>query len=246
MLFSIYSIGFMLSSQESLNNYISQALHRGERRFARSGSYAVWTARCGAELWVKLAEDNSVLGINPYFSGNASMQAGLLTAVPDLSSGSLDGGFTALAGARPVDSGSNQIPFEGDYQFTFNTPNFASYQGLALPCIQSLRLTGIARELGGFKDEDQFRGWQTGLGRTSNPESFLPPPTPDGWAEFSGLVLDAARLTNDLTGAPFWWAWVRTLGGEIDVVCHPDNLRGELIPGGICSGSIWLTGKLLL
>lgn len=245
MLFSIYSIGFLLSSPESLNSYISQALRRGERHMTPSGSYAVWSARCGAELWVKLAEDGGVLGINPFFSGNASMPAGLLYRVPVEAGTALDGGFAALAGARPA-TGASDLPFEGDYQFSFNTPNFATYHDLALPSLQTVRLTGIARELAGFGEEGQFRSWQKGLGLEPNPRSFFPPPTPDEWGSFTGEILDAARLTNDLTGAPFWWAWVRTIGGEIDIVCHPDNLRGVLLPGGICSGSIWLTGKVLV
>ena len=41
---------------------------------------------------------------------------------------------------------------------------------------------------------------------------------PQARAIFSGRVLDASVLTDPSTGALFWWARVRTLGGDIELV----------------------------
>ncbi|MDH5507500.1 MAG: hypothetical protein OEZ02_09795, partial [Anaerolineae bacterium] len=87
-----------------------------------------------------------------------------------------------------------------------------------------------------------------------SPESFIPAgtflfneddDTPYARAVFTGKVLKTAKLTNGHTGRPFYWAHVRTLGGEVDVVADPDVLEGELVEGGIVYGDFWLSGKIV-
>jgi hypothetical protein len=49
---------------------------------------------------------------------------------------------------------------------------------------------------------------------------------------------------NETTGDAFWWARVRTLGGEIEVVADPVLLTGPVTPGAVVQGSFWLSGRL--
>ncbi|MGC4082208.1 MAG: hypothetical protein QM736_08915 [Vicinamibacterales bacterium] len=67
---------------------------------------------------------------------------------------------------------------------------------------------------------------------------------PESHALISGVVVDAARQHNAVTGEPFWWALVDTLGGTFDVVINPELLDTPIEPGNVLSGWFWLSGRL--
>ncbi|HLC10530.1 MAG TPA: hypothetical protein VJL56_01645 [Candidatus Bathyarchaeia archaeon] len=55
---------------------------------------------------------------------------------------------------------------------------------------------------------------------------------------FCATVQDTSQLTNPVTGQPFFWARVRTLGCELDVVADPAIVKGTIkknsIIGSMC------------
>src|SRR3989442_5905283 len=77
---------------------------------------------------------------------------------------------------------------------------------------------------------------------------FLPggekidPPKPE--IMFCGTVQDTSQLTNPVTGQPFFWARVRTLGGELDVVADPTIVKGIIKKNGIIGSMCWLSGRI--
>jgi hypothetical protein len=52
-------------------------------------------------------------------------------------------------------------------------------------------------------------------------------------------------VTNPHTQQAFWWARVRTLGGEFDVVADPEIVEGTIVQGGVIGGSAWLSGRIV-
>lgn len=48
-------------------------------------------------------------------------------------------------------------------------------------------------------------------------------------------------LTNPFTHLSFYWAKIRTLGGEVEVVADPEIVSGTMMKNGIVSGFFWLS-----
>ena len=49
---------------------------------------------------------------------------------------------------------------------------------------------------------------------------------------------------NAVTGQPFCWALVDTVGGTFDVVIDPSLLSNPVHVGNVISGWFWLSGRL--
>jgi hypothetical protein len=58
-------------------------------------------------------------------------------------------------------------------------------------------------------------------------------------------VLDGGVRINAVTGLPFWWALIDTVGGTFDVVIDPELLSSPPRPGNVIAGWFWLSGRLL-
>ena len=69
-------------------------------------------------------------------------------------------------------------------------------------------------------------------------------PPPESHALIAGEVVEAAERQNAITGQPFWWALVDTVGGTFDVVIDPSLLGSPVYPGNVISGWFWLSGRL--
>ena len=67
---------------------------------------------------------------------------------------------------------------------------------------------------------------------------------PEPHALFVGHVVEAEQRHNAVTGRPFWWALVETIGGTFDVVIDPELLDEQPRPGHVLSGWFWLSGRL--
>ena len=61
----------------------------------------------------------------------------------------------------------------------------------------------------------------------------------------AGVVVEAGERHNAVTGEPFWWALVDTVGGTYDIVIDPVLLSGqEVRAGNVVAGWFWLSGRL--
>jgi hypothetical protein len=129
------------------------------------------------------------------------------------------------------------------------------------PTICEVQITAFAHELTAYPSEAAYSAaaeQQFSYGDTDDDlkvtfasESFIPsgmfveegePMRPT--AMFTGWVLETQELTSPLGNMQFHWIRVRTHGGEYDVVASVDVIEGELVTGGIVSGSFWLCGRM--
>jgi hypothetical protein len=175
------------------------------------------------------------------------MRVGLIERVTRPGETELDGAFYGWA--DPAEG----KPEAGTYPFVFDTPNYRTYEEISIPDVRTVNVAAFAHDLQAYANEKDYlaarkEGWHLA------PQSFIPSGlfNPDGspmdppqaHAIFTGKVLQTAKLSNPVTGKPFHWAMVRTLGGEIDVVADPEVMNGILIEEGIVQGLFWLSGQL--
>lgn len=153
---------------------------------------------------------------------------------------------------------AGQIPFggvtsDGDYPFCFNAPDYRSRDGLNLPSEVSVQLAAFPAELLAYEDGEEMRSSSTWM-KEMGPESCIPsgtflpggkvldPPNPE--IMFCGSVQETSQLTNPVTGKSFFWARVRTLGGELDVVADPTTVKGTIKKNGIVGSMCYLSGRI--
>ena len=149
---------------------------------------------------------------------------------------------------------SGDDPESGSYPFVFDVPDYDRYHSLELPVVLGVQVAAFAHKLEAYASDEAYYAAQHREPKFAA-ESFIPSglftlggeamTPPQALAILTGHVLDTALLTNPATGATFHWAWVRTLGGEVDVAADPEVPTGSLVPGGVISGSFWLSGRLL-
>jgi hypothetical protein len=238
-------IGFKVDDDADFLRLVTQAAQKGEVIAAPDGSYVKWSPGAGIELWAQLDREDEIIGLNPYYSGEASMRIGLIRRIPDPEGTLLDGAFCGR-----TDPDEHQ-PETGAVPFVFDVPDFRSNDDLRLPTIVGVRMAAFAHELQGFEDEKAFDDSQLGEIKFAA-QSFIPSglfasegSTEQAEAFFAGHIRATAIITNPATDADFLWARVETIGGEIEVVADPELLEGSLVVGGIMKGSFWLTGRLL-
>lgn len=245
------SIGFPVAQREEFASLVVRAVQQGEPFETALGTYVRWSPGGGAELWAQLSRQGEVVGLNPHFASEWKMSARIESAVGRSNESPLDGGFYAWSGRGEDDPDSTTFPF------VFDTPDFAAHQMLALPTQAEVQIAAFAHTLSAYGSEEEYYAAQTEQhgSPTFAVESFIPSglfkpggePTlpPEAEAIFSGRVLRANLLANPATGALFYALAVRTLGGIVNVVADPAVPEGNPVPGGIVTGSFWLSGLIL-
>lgn len=120
--------------------------------------------------------------------------------------------------------------------------------------VVQFQISAFAHEITAFRDDKAFENSQNEEMKFAA-ESFIPSGLfnqgggennePKAFAVFTGHVLDKNEITNPVTGNKFLWAYVKTLGGEFDVIIDPSIIEGQLSIGGVVSGSFWLSGRII-
>jgi len=237
------SIGFPTETEDEFRAWGVLAAEHGETIECEGGVYYAWRAGGGAELWLQV-HDDVILGVNPHFAGDASMRVGLTARVARDDESPLDGAFYGWA--EPADGAES-----GQYPFVFDAPDARLQDDLVLPHVGRVQVAAFAHELRAFPDDDAFGAAEHTVKLA--PEAFIPAGLftgvesgpPRAHAVFAGHVVETALRQNGFSRAAFWWARVRTFGGELDVVADPVVLDGELRVGGVVSGAFWLSGRVL-
>jgi hypothetical protein len=242
------ALGFPVTTEQDFRHYVYLASEFGKKIETPNGSYTLWEVGSGIELWVQTNLHKRILGMKPHFHGPTSMRVGLIKHVSRQQQTILDGAFYAEAAPKTDD------PESGEYPFVFDLPDYDTYHAVFLPCIVPAQLAAFAHRLTGFIDEKTYLASQNQSIKFAV-ESIIPTGlfTPPGKPKeppvaeviLNGRVLDTARLINPVTGQRFYWARVRTLGGEMDVVADPQIVQGSLVQDGIVHGTFWLSGRLL-
>jgi hypothetical protein len=233
------SIGFAIESERDLEEIAPQMLDAGEIISIKNGQYIRWTGGAGEEMWWQLQED-AVLGVNPHFAGKSSIRLTLQERLRREEDTDLDGAFQAW------------IP--DTYPLVFDCPNARAYGDLELPGSVEAQITAFAHEITRHDSPEAYDGWQPSDGPKLASQSFIPTglfgqdggkaEVPGAYASFAGHVVEAASYKNALTGLPYTWALVETLGARFDVVADPVLLDALPVPGNVLVGSFWLSGRL--
>ncbi len=136
----------------------------------------------------------------------------------------------------------------------FDCPNMRAYGDLELPGVVDAQITAFAHELACHESEAAYYASQGDDKPKFSSQSFIPTglfgagggkaEVPEAHANFAGHVVEAATYKNALTGLPFFWALVDTVGARFDVVVDPDLLTTVPVVGNVVAGSFWLSGRL--
>ena|SRR5689334_2281568 len=142
------------------------------------------------------------------------------------------------------------------YPFVFDVPDLAAHPDVAVPGIATAQIAAFAHEITCYDSLEAYEAEQDGEEVPFASQSFIPsglfsasagspaqPPQP--YALFTGHVVEAKEKKSVATGRAFHWVLVDILGGQYDVVIDPELLPRAPRPGGILSGTFWLTGRLL-
>lgn len=240
-------IGLLIDDDEALEEYAFRACDFGEPiNTDGQAYYCRWRVGGGAELWAAIDEGDVTVDLSPHFTGGASMRVAITGRIIPDDATTMVGRFHAWANPDENDDD----PESGDYPFVFAAPDFAVWAALPLPATVSVSLAAFAHELDAYPDEDAYMASQEGELKYAA-ESFIPSGLfTDGenkalpTAIFAGRVLETEVRSLPDSWRTFVWARIRTLGGEVDVVAARDEVRGEVVPGGIISGTFWLSGRI--
>jgi hypothetical protein len=237
-----------VSSGEDLAALATSVTDRAETIDAAEGQYLKWAPPSGEQLWLQVKRSGDALGMNPHFAGKSAVPVGLEARVVRESHSPLDGTF--LAWANP----SAGAMTGGDYPFAFDCPDAGTLAAVALPVRAIAQIAAFAQQVSVFADEIAYDSSQKAQGQAFASRSFIPsglispagdpidPPEPH--ALFVGHVVEAEERRNTVTGHPFWWALVDTLGGTFDVVIDPELLPTPPRRGNVLSGWFWLSGRI--
>jgi hypothetical protein len=243
------SIGFRVTSGEDLAALASQVADKAERISTARGEYLKWAPPSGEQLWLQITHDGNAMGMNPHFAGMSSMRVAVEARVSRPSHTPLDGTFLAWANP-PAGTATG-----GDYPFAFDCPDAATHLELALPAVVTAQVAAFAQRVSLYESARAYASSPDAQGSPGASRSFVPSGLispggepvipPESHALIAGHVLDAAPRLNAVSGAPYWWALVDTLGGTFDVVIDPHLLSDQPRAGNVISGWFWLSGRLL-
>ncbi|MGE3957101.1 MAG: hypothetical protein AB7H96_10320 [Vicinamibacterales bacterium] len=242
------AIGFQVSSGEDLAALATHVAERATTIDAAEGQYLKWSPASGEQLWLQLTRSGDAMGMNPHFEGRSRVVVGVEARVSRKTHTPLD--TTFLAWANPPEGASTG----GDYPFAFDCPDGAVHAALELPLRVEAQIAAFAQQLTVYASEAAYLAAQRADGLPFGPRAFIPSGlvSPDGQpvnppeshALITGRVIEASQQVNTVSGEPFFWALVDTVGGTFDVVIDPDLIEEPVRPGNIVAGWFWLSGRL--
>jgi hypothetical protein len=237
-----------VSSGEDLAALASRVTERADTINVGAGQYLKWAPASGEQLWLQVKHSGDAMGMNPHFEGKSSVRIAVEARVARDAHTPLDGTF--LAWANPTDAAATG----GDYPFVFDCPDAATHEALALPVKVTAQIAAFAQQITVYESRQAYDAGQAAQGQSFGSRSFIPsglvspsgePVTPpESHALIAGEVLEAAERHNSVTGDPFWWALVDTIGGTFDVVIDPELLDAPVRAGNVVAGWFWLSGRL--
>jgi len=242
------AIGFTVSSGEDLAALASRVAERADTIDAKPGQYLKWASPSGEQLWLQVKHNGDAMGMNPHFEGKSSVCVVVEARISRDAHSPLDGTF--LAWANPPAGAA----VGGDYPFAFDCPDAAIHDALTLPATLTAQIAAFAQQVTVYDSQASYDAAQAEQGLSFASRSFIPsglvspsgePVTPpESHALIAGEVIEAAERRNAVTGQPFWWALIDTVGGTFDVVIDPSLLSTAIHAGNVISGWFWLSGRL--
>ena len=240
------SIGFHVATGEDLAALASSVADRADTIDAPGGQYLKWAPPSGEQLWLQVKRSGDAMGMNPHFDGQSIVRATLEARVTRPAHTPLDGTF--LAWANPPADGSAS----GDYPFVLDCPDAGVHEALELPATVDLQVSAFAQQIAVHTSEAAYLCDQASgafASRSFIPSGLIAPSgepviPPESHALIAGHVADTAERVNSVSGQPYWWALLDTVGGTFDVVIDPGLLTTPVRVGHIVSGWFWLSGRV--
>lgn len=241
-------IGFLIESEDDLKKVIKQAMAEAREVIpVKGGSYIRWSGGCGAELWLQGDRKDRLIGLSPHFAGTSQVQIGLAARAKRPYDNDLEGAFKAWT--DPSSEGATK----GAYPLLFDAPDFAVYSEIKLPSLATAQISAFAEEITIYESAEAYLDSQSD-GHKLSSQSFVPvglladperdEEPADARAMFAGHILQAEERVNDLSGEPFVWALVETLGARYDVLIAQAMIDDLPVEGNVVGGSFWLSGRL--
>lgn len=239
------AIGFPITSEDSVKALAAQTALRGEPVPTSHGNinYVRWDVGAGVSLFAQVVSGKErrfkkdlkaqAVGLNPYVDGTARMQVAVREVRWDE-----DNPFDARI----------LVSADGS-EFWLDSPDaLASWAG-EIAEMQTLHIAALAQSVEVFADAEAHRHAQAGRDAIVPAESFVPTPVAPGTdptdpgVAISGEVLDAEQRDNAVTERAIWVLKVATAGGQVDVVCSPDDVTGAPRPGTVVQALCYLTAR---
>lgn len=243
------NIGFHVNSEEEFYALVERAYHKSSYYKTKNGTYYHYSDESGAELWIQTNGDDEFIGVNPHYKGRSKRRVSITESINRPES-VLDGAFHSWADPIEKDNFEN-----GVYPFVFDVPNHKQYDDIEIPQLCDIQLCAFAQDFEYYESENSFVNAQKGGAKWSS-QSFVPitlfntsdenKSNPEALGLFAGIVTEVELKKNHLTEQNFYWLFVKTLGGEVDVLVA-QVLFENTIPriGGVIHGEFWLAGILI-
>jgi hypothetical protein len=240
------SLGFPVSAVEDVEALAEQIKPQCTETSVAAGSYLRWEGGDGAELWLQLDRRRRLIGLNPHFSGSSRLRVRLIESIRTADDSALDGAFFAWTLDPELGEEWSRL--------IFDAPDAACYTGVTLPAVAEVQVAAFANSLDIHDSPESFALAQADEELPFASQSFI---TFGVWADelgtegsraeasFSGHVVASSTKLNPLTGQPYTWVAVETLGGAYDVVVAAELAPEPPAAGTIAFGSFWLSGRLL-
>lgn len=211
--------------------------------------YAVWMHsednEPGAELWVRILDEINFAGMIPYFRGKSHRIVRLDHAIETEDNSDIDRRYYAWS-----EFGTKGESDAGEFPFAFDAVNiYLETDPIPRKC--EISLSAFANgPIDIFDNIEDFNSREKNEDTpfpTISPYGFIPTGLFEGgtpYAYFAGRVVETKELINPATGAPYIWALVETLGGQVDVLSAPPYVHRNLAAGNYILGEFWLVADL--
>lgn len=217
---NLASIGFEVPDYKSFQELAEKVFYEGSSVKTGSGLYVFHRDQSGAELWVQVDKEQSIVGMNPHFQATTSLDL-VLTDAFSRKESPLDGAFRAKAGP------------EEEFEFVFDLPDAHRHGGFQLPENTTVGLVGFTSQLEQVDPSTPFGIEPAKDGKASSAHSIL-----------TGQVLDSAFKINGWTGRAYLWMALDLGFGQIDVVSVSRSWRGLVPIGTVLRLEAWLSGRI--
>jgi hypothetical protein len=241
------ALGIGSDSAEERQEQVRRILKESKPHSQRAESMTLrWQDGSGAELWIYVDGSGAMRSVQPHFAGGRKIRLEIQAILERPEVSPYDGGFLGL-----TQEGGSNPSLGGGYPIVFDAPDFPDVRGVFLTAKHDVELAGFAVELNVYVAEDDFRGAQPDLQPLGVP-AFVPAGMmaqmeggqPTAHALMVGKVLEATRVTNELTNRDFIRVQVETPAGPMDLIVDPGMLEELPAAGHIVQAGAWISGRI--
>lgn len=236
-------IGVPVASVDQLVAIAAEAAESAETISVGDATYYHHADPSGAELWIQADARAQFLGINPHFAGRGVLDVSLIGRMQRREEGVMDGAFHGWV--EPEEDGES-----GLYPILFDSPCALTHADLVYPHRVQVQVAALPHQVQLFASRALYDSGDVDAPGFAA-QSFVPSglfgdaAEPEAIAVMTGEIKAVEQRTNALTGTPFWWLWVESLGGTFDVVAALDDFQSTPVVGGVIYGTFWLSGRLI-